>query len=242
MKKIFTLILLILLGFGSTQAQYLRSENQHYDLSLSSNGSQHNLALSAVHLHPLGKKQKFSIGYGLRLNLGTGSNTDFWTAPAKLTSGKTGPGVFFSDNIFSNFDTIHASSYFAGSLNASIHLNYRITSKWQVEFNIDAVGLSFGSEINADYKTSKRAANQAQTQKAKPTPFNLLLISDNDIGNLNSELFVAYSLTPKWGLRAGATFIFTEYTTENKLYLNNDRFRNKALMGMIGIRYTPNAN
>lgn len=45
-----------------------------------------------------------------------------------------------------------------------------------------------------------------------------------------------------WSVRAGATFIFAEYTTSNKLYLENDRFRNKALMGMFGVSYSPFRN
>lgn len=240
MKKIILLVSLLAFVF-SAKAQYLKSPNQHYDLSLSSNGQNHLFALSAVHMHPLGKKKKFSIGYGLRLNLNAGSRSDFWTAPAKLTSGSTGPQVLFQENIFENFDTIQ-TAYFIGSLNASIHLNYRFNDRWQAEFNIDAVGFSFGSEVDADYTSSKRDPSLSTTQKAKPTVLNALLVSDNDIGSLNSELFVGYTLNPHWTLKAGASFAFTEYTTTNKLFLDNQRFRNKALMGLVAIRFTPFAN
>jgi hypothetical protein len=66
-----------------------------------------------------------------------------------------------------------------------------------------------------------------------------LLTSDNDIGSLNSEILVKYWFNPKWALKAGASFSFTEYTTANKLYLENDRFRNKSLQAMVGISYSP---
>lgn len=237
MKKILLLSLLLVFGYSS-QAQYLKSPNQHYDLGLSSNGQNHLIAVNALHLHPLGKNKKFSIGYGLRLNLHAGAKSDFWTAPAELTTGNGGPQVLFQENIFANFDTIQ-TAYFMGSLNASIHLNYRFNDRWQAEFNIDAIGFSFGSEVDAEYNSSKRDPAQSTTQKAKPTALNALLISDNDIGSLNSELFVGYQLNPRWGLKAGASFTFTEYTTTNKLYLDNQRFRNKSLMGLIAIRFTP---
>jgi hypothetical protein len=64
---------------------------------------------------------------------------------------------------------------------------------------------------------------------------NALLISDNDRGSLNSELYGRYWLTDKIGLRAGASFQFTEYTTNRKLTFENDRFRNKILMPFAGI-------
>ncbi len=240
MKKIFLLASLVGLAFNA-QAQYLKSPNQHYDLSLSSNGQNHLFAVSAAHLHPLGKKQKFSLGYGLRFNLNAGSKSDFWTAPAKLTTGNSGPQVLFQENLFQNFDTIQ-TAYLVGSLNLSIHLNYRFNSRWQAEFNIDALGFSFGSEVDAEYSSSKRDPSLASTQKAKPTVLNALLISDNDIGSLNSELFVGYTFNPRLTLKAGASFAFTEYTTTNKLFLDNQRFRNKSLMGLLAIRFTPFAN
>lgn len=237
MKKLF--ILLFLSSFAiRADAQYLKSPNQAFDLALSSNGSQSAFALGWSHLHGLGKKKNFRIGYGIRYTQNFGSNATFVTAPAELTSGQTGLGVIFSEYVPENFDTLTFSSYSVGSINLSIHLNYRIKTKWEVEFNIDAIGASFGKKQDAKYETSKNAGF-GTTQAALPTSLNLLLTSDNDIGSLNSELMVRYWFKPTWSIKAGATFIFAEYTTDKKLYLDNDRFRNKALMGMIGISYNP---
>ena len=85
----------------------------------------------------------------------------------------------------------------------------------------------------------QRSPSNGTTQTAAPTSFDLLLVSDNDIGALNSELYFRYWFKPKWAIKAGASFAFTEYTTENKLRLENDRWRNKSLMGMIGITFSP---
>jgi len=73
----------------------------------------------------------------------------------------------------------------------------------------------------------------------KPTTLNLLLTSDNDIGTLNSEFFARYWIKPAWAIKAGYTFLFTEFTTNRELTFNNDRFRNKAGMFMVGITYAP---
>ncbi|MES2690878.1 MAG: hypothetical protein V4658_10780, partial [Bacteroidota bacterium] len=165
-------------------------------------------------------------------------------APSRLTSGEQSPLVIFSDNKLQNFDTISFSSYNTNSLNISIHLNYAISPRFDIEFNIDAAGLSFGSARTADYNSSKRAQSPDKNtkQNARPTPFNALLISDNDIGNLNSEIFVKYWFNPRWAVKAGGTFVFAEYTTDNELFLNNDRFRNKVFLGMIGLSFSPYRN
>lgn len=223
-----------------SQAQYLKQQN-YYDLTLSTNGTQHTGALEWNHLHGIGKNKKFNVGYGIRFTGNFGKDADYITAPAKITTGNAGPFVIFQETKVENLDTLRFSSYNTNSLNLTIHLNYQFTKKLEVEFNIDAVGFSFGSHEEADYTSSKRlqSPNKSTKQHAKPTVLNALLTSDNDWGSLNSELLVKYWFKPKWAIKAGGTFVFSEYTTENDLFLDNNRFRNKALLGMIGISYSP---
>ena len=77
---------------------------------------------------------------------------------------------------------------------------------------------------------------------AKPTPFNVLLISDNDRGSLNSELFVRYKWNDSWGVKLGFQFLFAEYTTDKEVQTTptgdkNDRFRKKMPGAGIGVTY-----
>ncbi|MEN9598311.1 MAG: hypothetical protein RL596_622 [Bacteroidota bacterium] len=76
---------------------------------------------------------------------------------------------------------------------------------------------------------------------AKPTGFNLLLISDNDLGSLNSELFIRYKINNKWSIRGGTSFLFNEYKTNTKVQvqngIENDRFRYKSLYGLVALSY-----
>ena len=237
----FAMLFPLLLAAQEEDSSYFQQHN-YYNLTFSTNGSQHAGALAWNHQHGVGKSKKLSIGYGIRLTSQLGKHANFITAPSSLTTvGGSGPLVIFNENIPGNFDTIHLASYNVNSLNLSIHLNYAFNVKWEAEFNIDALGFSFGAAQNADYNSTKRlqSPNQNTVQPASPTTLNALLISDNDIGSLNSEILLKYWFKPQWAIKVGGTFIFAEYTTDNQLFLNNDRFRNKAFMGMIGISYSP---
>ncbi|MCG9879463.1 MAG: hypothetical protein MH472_02585 [Bacteroidia bacterium] len=224
MKAIQTIILSALMAAPFLgKAQFLSKDN-HADLNFSSNGKQSAISASAFHMHYLGSKKKFGIGYGLRYTGNMGSNSEFTTAPAKLTKEEK------------NLDTLSFGSHQVNSLNLAIYLQYNITPKLAVEFNIDALGFSFGSNETAKYNSSKRST-QAAEQTAKPTSLNALLVGDNDIGSLSSEMLIRYKINDKFSVKAGAAYIFTEYTTDNSLYVDNNRFRNKSMQGMLGVSY-----
>ena len=212
--------------------------NNNFDVALSANGNQYSGALSWVKFHSITKKKRFKIGYGLRFTGQGGKDLYYATAPAILTSKQTGPQVLFSEIFYENVDTFFVSKSQNNLLNISINLQYTIKEKFDIGFNIDAVGLSFGGKTTGKYIAYQSVDNGAQ-QLATPTLYNLLLISDNDIGALNSELYFRYWFNQKWAVRAGASFLFTEYTTNNKLRLDNDRWRNKSLMGLVGITFSP---
>ena len=212
--------------------------NNNFDLALSANCNQYSGALSWVKFHSITKKKRFKIGYGLRFTAQGGKDLYYVTAPASLTSKQTGPQVLFSPIYNENVDTLFVSKSQNNLLNISINLQYTIKEKFDIGFNIDAVGLSFGGKTTGKYIAYQSSDNGSQ-QTANPTSYNLLLVSDNDIGALNSELYFRYWFHQKWAIRAGASFLFTEYTTNNKLRLGNDRWRNKSLMGLIGITFSP---
>lgn len=198
-------------------------------------------ALSGMRLHGIGQKNRFKIGYGLRFTSYFGNDQEYITAPADLTSGKTGLTVIFTENILENLDTLTLPNAQVNLLNAAVFLEYAITPRLDAGFNIDVIGFSFGGT-----QTGRFAARQSDEptihhsqQSAQPTGFNLLLTSDNDLGSLNSEFFVRYRFWDKLAIKAGYSFLFTEYTTDRKLTYANDRFRNKAGMLMVGVTYWP---
>ena len=196
-------------------------------------------AVSWHRLHRFGKgKQRLKVGYGLRLSAYFGSDQDYVTAPAALTSGKESFAALFSENIAANLDTLRLPGPRVVFLNAAVYLAYTpplLKDRLDVGMNIDAIGFSLGNSQNGTFVSDGRgtAAN------AKPTAFNILLISDSDRGSLNSEWYVRYWLNDKWAAKAGLQFMFTEYTTDRPVQrvgqLTNDRFRNKSSLLTLGV-------
>ncbi|MDI9341654.1 MAG: hypothetical protein QM534_13875 [Sediminibacterium sp.] len=244
MKYSLTTFLLVLSLTTSINAQETSTGktgykyNNNFDLALSSAGAQSSGALSWVKFHSITKKGRFKLGYGLRFTSQFGKDLNYTTAPAILTSKQTGPQVLFSETFPENIDTLVVPSSQNNALNISVNLQYTIKEKFDIGFNIDAIGVSFGGRTTGKYM-AYQSTDKGTQQSAKPTSYNLLLVSDNDIGMLNSELYFRYWFNQRWAIRAGATFLFTEYTTDKKLRLNNDRWRNKSLMGLVGITFSP---
>ena len=184
----------------------------------------------------LGKKRRIVAGLGARFTSYLGKNQYYITAPAELTTGSTGPSVIFKENIDANIDTFLINTAQVNSFNLLVTLGYNVSTKLLLRFNIDVVGFSFGKSANGNYINGSQGAMES----SDPTPFNLLLVSDNDKGSLNSEFFARYFLNEKWGVKGGVQFHFTEYTTDTEIQQQpapNDRFRNKSLMFMIGVSF-----
>lgn len=194
------------------------------------------LAVWTGHDWNFGKAKKWGMGAGLRATAYLGNNHSYLTAPAKLTSGSTGPLVIFRDNIEANLDTLQLPTPRVVAVNVFVQLHYHLSSRITVGFNIDAIGFTLGRPTRGTYLNFP----QGTATPATPTRFNLLLISDNDLGSLNSELFVRYRWKGQWAVQAGVQFLFTEYTTSTPVQQfpePNDRFRNKSLMGAAGVVY-----
>lgn len=237
--KILVLSIITLLPFlGNAQ---IFGENHTFGVALSYGKKEVNAALSWRQMFAVAPNQKLKLGYGLRFNGHLNNDKYYTTAPANLTKGKKGPQVLFLENIPENIDTFSLHNSQHNSLNAMIYLAYQISPKWSFGFNIDAVGFSFGGEREGKIISSNKPANSQTLYTASPSKYNLLLIGDNDKGMLNSELLATYSISKKWDIGGGLTYLFTEYTTQQKISYNanNDRFRHKSMMGMIFVNFTP---
>ena len=238
MKRVLTSLIIICITV-QLNAQKNNAVDKSASVTLAFGSSEFSTALGYQHLWKLGKKQKFGIGAGARLTNYFASNKYYTTAPAKLTSGKTGPAVFFADDIPQNIDSVFFKKTQTNSLNISLNFDYNIYKKITVGFNIDAIGFSFGGSQKGTF-LGNAGASAATT--AKPTNFNLLLVSDNDLGSLNSEFFAQYKFNKNWGAKIGFQFLFAEYTTATKVQTTpsgqkNDRFRNKSSAVSFGVTH-----
>lgn len=219
------------------QAQDSLKTHGAIDFAIGAGTNQNSAALGYAHFFHLGKRGKFQVGVGARFSSYIANNQNYITAPAKLTSGKAGPQVIFTEILNENLDTLAVSKAQVNAINLQLILHYQVNKKFGVGFDIDVLGASFGAQQKGDFVSSSWPQNTSSAIAAKPTVPNILLTSDNDWGTLNSEFYVSYKLRQKVALRAGLQFLFTEYTTTVPLAFNNDRFRNKSSLGFIAINY-----
>ena len=242
-------ILLPSVLFSQQKKTFISRTTQEAGVSFNSNRNLYALALTGIQYWGVGKRKKnLKFGLGARFTSSFGSNKlEYITAPAILTSGKTGPSVFFAEQITQNIDTLSLNATQVNALNAYLALRHDFAQKWGIEFNIDLIGLSFGG--NKEGKLVYGDGNQSlRNSKAKPTAFNALLISDNDLGSLNSALMLSYKIKPQIKILAGASFLFNEYTIESPVTytnsigtkVNTDRYRTKQLLFGIGANYVFN--
>jgi hypothetical protein len=235
MRRVFVFVSVLFLS-GNLFAQQVKRYVNYINVDLGAGGYRGILSASFLHDWRLGSKQRFGVGLGVRFTSFLGTNVYYITAPANLTSGSTSPLIFFKENITENIDSLLVKSPQVNALNLMINLDYLINQKLLVGFNIDAIGFSFGKNTRANYMNGASGKNTT----ADPTSFNILLISDNDQGTLNSELYVRYFLNDRWALKTSMQFLFTEYTTITKVQQvpeENDRFRNKSLLFSVGVSY-----
>lgn len=247
-KRILLIILLFLISnsMNAQHTNYVSRVKKEVGFTIAANNQMFSSTFSVKQYWGVGKnKRKFKFGLGPRFTSSFGSNSlEYITAPAKLTSGKTGPSVFFADQIPSNIDTLALNKTQVNALNILLALHYDISKKLGVEFNIDLAGISFGGEQNGSLAYGDKV-NATKAISAKPTFGNVLLISDNDLGSLNSEFIFMYSYNQRIRFNAGLAFLFNEYKIQNPpTYINsngvsidNDRFRTKSLMFGLGINY-----
>lgn len=170
---------------------------------------------------------KFRLGYGIRFSGFTGSDLNYITAPADLTGEDA------------TIDTLLVNSPHSMGLSALINLQYQFSSKFKLGFNIDVIGVGFGSTDNSTFISSENTGQYPQTLESSPSSFNLLLGGDNDQGQIKSEFYISYALSEKTWLRGGMDMTFSEYTTVQELTNANDRFRYKPVMVFLAVSYNP---
>lgn len=176
--------------------------------------------------------KKFKVGIGLRANAYFSKNKTLQTAPYQLTSGKPSLIGFFTPYKTDKLDSLDLNSVTVFSLNSKLSLEYAF-KKSGIGFNIDLFGLTFGSKKEGNFRASESKTINNTIQSGRPTPYNLLLVSDSDMGSLNSELYFRKNMSAKKDLRLGLSFQFIEYTTARRLTFDNDRFRLKTLMPFV---------
>ena len=242
MKKVIFYLFLSFITFNLS-AQGLDKSYKTFDLAMSGGGTGFSPSLSFTQMFSIGKSYRFKIGYGVRVTSYFGGAANFRTAPAKFTSGASSFAALVSDDIVANIDTFSVKSFQTNALNISINIQYALSKKLEVGVNIDATGKTWGGTVTGDLiskRNKRKFQDGSTTSSSNPETYNFLLVSDSDIGSLNSEVYARYWATEKIGIRAGLSFQFMELTTEKKVEINgrlNDTWRYRTLTPMVAVSY-----
>jgi len=244
MNKIilFVSLFIFLADTGIAQQKKERKPVREFvDLTGTIGKDQGSVAVSYVHNWGMGRNKKFELGVGGRLTTYFGEKKDFITAgPASLTRSFTFPFlIVFAGHNEENLDTLNVQRPLITSINASFNLGYHITPRLYGGVNIDVIGFSFGRKSSAILTSNGTTQTEPD---ATPSPFNLLLTGDHDLGSLNSEFFIRYRIADKLSMKILYQFIFAEYETNTIKQVAPDgteinRFRNKANNLGLGIVY-----
>ncbi len=242
MKKVIVFSLLALFNL-SVSAQEFKDSYKTFDLALGGGKGGFSPAISFTQMWGVGKSKRLQLGYGVRVTSYFGGATDFRTAPAKFTSGSSSFSALFADDIVANIDTFRVKEFQTFALNFSVNIQYALSKKLDIGFNIDATGKTWGTTVTGDListKNKRKFQDKSTNSPANPETWNFLLISDSDIGSLNSEVYARYWATDKIGIRTGVSYQFVELTTEKKVEINgalNGTWRTKSLMPIVAVSY-----
>lgn len=220
-------ILLILFGFiGYAQREH------HVDLVFSSGSSIKGLTANVVKNFKLLPSEKLLLGVGIRGGYIFGSSTNYITAPAKHTGS--------SDAI----DTLVVAKPQFFNVNISLNAAYHFTPKIAIGANIDFIGLAFGFKRDADFYPSLASQNESTPRQkltgetVKPQRNSIFLTGDRNKGTLVSEVFIRITPIERFSIKAGYSYIITEYATSRRIgHKDNYRFRNTTSGFMIGLGY-----
>ena len=235
MKKVVTLVALVMLLNVSSKAQAKTDApveqnsfkiNNQFDLSLGAAKNEFIESLSYRHIWGLGKHKQWRVGGGVRFSSYQGSNGNYLSASPKF-SGKS-----------ELTDTLSLLTAQQNNLAILVAASYRIKNKFELGFNIDLVGYSFGATQNATFISNKIATPTSASANA-PTA---LLVGPNDLGMIRAEFTLGYWVSDKTLLRIGLTSLNTEYKTATELQTDNSRFRRNSQLPFIAVTYSPKHN
>ncbi|MCC5945106.1 MAG: hypothetical protein JJT94_09225 [Bernardetiaceae bacterium] len=204
--------------------------NWHHNFGLSVGGGNNQLAASLkwFHLYGVDSEQRFRIGYGFRLNFTGGGDIPFYSAPYELRKDKA------------TTDTLELKEPQLISLNIGLYMTYSITERWLLGFNMDLAGAGFGAESPGIlYSEQIPQPEGLLIAENKPQYGNLFRGWRDDLGALNTEVYVGYQLSPNWQIRGGIARYKWEFRTPIAFVRDNERYRSAAILGFIGVIWQP---
>lgn len=187
----------------------------------------------------IGGRKLIALGWTARLGAFYGDNLNYYTAPARLTRGKSGFNALGTPLMTDNIDTVRYDYVSMTSLNLGVRAQINLGP---VEFgaSADLLGLTLGKSRTGRYKsangqfmntdsTSAYFQGSNTFQSSHPSNINARLLGDNDIGTLSTEVYARVYINKRIGVKLGYQWLTTETTVNNRdIIADNNRFRNRV--------------
>lgn len=142
--------------------------------------------------HSLTRLPRAQVGYGVRLNLVSGSTQNFTEADPNIPPAQRA-SILIEDPL------LVAVNFFAQA-------QFALLAGVAAGFNIDAIGIGFGPSRVGVPSTGATADSTVSAQH-----FNLLQGGIRDRGSLNSEFYVAFRVRARVAIRVGFAHAVSGY-------------------------------
>lgn len=174
-------------------------------------------------------QEKLRFGLGVRIGTQQNQNVSFTTAHPSIKKNEANVDTLFHENVVSVAGNFYAN------------LEYYILKKLSVGVNLDLLGISTGSNTNGTFvpgdASHQRGYESDNKAKSFPTQANAFSMG-NSKGCLNSQLFVRYEPFRRFGIRAGFSYLFQEFSTEQTYgFFDAYRYENNTPAFFIGVTF-----
>ncbi|UFH54329.1 hypothetical protein [Spirosoma sp. KNUC1025] len=216
------------------------------DLGMAYTTNNYNPSITYYQLINTGEQKILSLGWTVRLGAFYGDNLNYYTAPARLSRGKTGFGALGAPLITNNIDTVRYDYVSMTSVSFGVRAQLKL-GRIEVGASADLLGLTLGKSRTGRYKssngmfintdsTSAYFQGPATFQQSHPSYFNVRLLGDNDIGTLSTEVYARVYLNQRIGVKLAYQWLTTETTVNNRdIVADNNRFRNRVGMPYVAL-------
>ena len=251
MKKLFVAFLWLISFASVAQSPVAARLSSGYDVGMAYSTGHYNPSISYYQLLNVGPQKLFSFGWNVRLGAFYGDNLDYYTAPARLTRGKSGLGSIGLPLIPANIDTVHYEHVSMTSLSVGVRAKVNL-GPVELGASADLLGFTFGKSRVGQYQSSTgqfaiQSASGADSllipfqganalQKSSPTVLNIRLLGDNNRGTLSTQVYARIRLTQRFGIKLGYQWLITEMSVGNRdVVADNKRFRNRSGMAYVAL-------
>ena len=248
MKKLLIALLTFFSVHSFAQSPVSTRLTNGFDLGMAYSKNNYNPSIAYYQLINVGERKLFSFGWTARLGAFYGDNLNYYTAPARLTRGKTGFGALSGPLINSNVDTVRMDYATMTSLNVGVRAQVNL-GRVELGASADLLGLTLGRRRSAIYRsstgrfkvdstTTRPFAGTDVFQQASPNGFNVRLLGDNDLGTLSTEVYARVHVSQRLGVKVGYQWLTTQVTIQNRdVVADNNRFRNRANMLYLALTF-----